>query len=186
MKKLFEYIEEAEKEYTFRIKFAVPVDADMQDKMESLLAKFDVKKVGTVKKTILQGRALDFADIGPTEVYMVDVVLGLPAARESIRDVLANGLKITMNKVIVRTPEEPLETDREEKELSGKAVLGTDYEKTEDGKKYYGDEYNQELVKKNKSEFKYEIAGGKPKADAGPVYGSKNMSPLGNKSRPKL
>ena len=187
MKTLFEYVQEAEKEYKFRIRFASPISAEMQDKMELLLAKFDVKKVSNAKKTIIQGRPLDFADIGPTEVFIVDTVLGLPATREAIRQVLSDGLKLSINRISVRTEEEPLETDREEKAPSGKAVLGTDYEKTEAGDKYYGDKYNEALVKNHKSEFKYEIAGDKPKADAGPVYdANKSMSPLGTKARPKL
>lgn len=186
MKTLFEYVEEAEKEYNFRIKFAVPLDGTMHDKMEQLLGKFDVKKVGTVKKTILQGRPVDFADLGPSEIYIVDVVLGLPVNREAVRDVLANGLQIAISKIVVRTENEPLETDREEKEPSGKALLTSEYEKTEDGKKYYGDEYNQNLVKGHKSEFTYEVAGGLPKADPGPVYDTSAKSPLGNKARTKL
>lgn len=187
MKKLFEYIEAAAKDYDYRIKFAVPVDSDMQDKMEQILAKFDVKKVGTVKKTILQGKAMDFADIGPTEVYIVDVVLGLPTSRESIRNVLANGLRLTMNKIIVRTPNEPLETDREVLEPSKDPLLTSEYEKTEAADKFYGDKYNQELLKKHKSEFTYEVAGAKPKADPGPDYSAtEKMSPLGNRTRPKL
>lgn len=187
MKTLFEYVQEAEKEYKFRIRFAVPISSEMQDKIESLMAKFDVKKVSDAKKTIIQGRPLDFAAIGPTEVFIVDTVLGLPATREAIRQVLSDGLRMSIDRISVRTPEEPMETDREEKEPSGKAVLGTDYEKTEPGDKYYGDKYNQELVKNHKSEFKYEIAGGKPKADAGPLYDSaKSPSPMANKARPKL
>lgn len=186
MKTLFEYVEQAEKDYTFRVKFAVSVDGDMIDKMEQVLSKFDVKKVGTVKKTILQGRPLDFVDIGPTEVYIVDVVLGMPATKEALRDLIANALRLSMNKVVVRTENDPLDLDREEKEPSDKPLLTSEYEKTEAGDKYYGDKYNQDLVKKHKSEFTYEVAGGKPKADPGPVYDTKAMSPLGNRARPKL
>jgi hypothetical protein len=187
MKTLFEYVEQAEKDYTFRVKFAVPVDSNMIDKMEQVLTKFDVKKVGSVKKTILQGRPLDFVDIGPTEVYIVDVILSLPATKEAVRDLIVNGLKLSMNKVVVRTEHDPLDADREEQEPSKKPLLTSEYEKVDAGDKYYGDKYNQNLVKNHKSEFTYEIAGGKPKADSGPDYGdSKKMSPLGNRARPKL
>ena len=57
MKTLLEYIQEQQKEYKFRLKFAVPVSSEMHDKLESALAKFEVKKVGKPKKTILQGLA---------------------------------------------------------------------------------------------------------------------------------
>lgn len=186
MKTLFEYVEEADKEYNFRVRFAVPVSTEMHSKMETVLSKFDVKKVGTLKKTIIQGRAFDFPELGPTEIFMADIVTSLPATREAIRQALSDGLRVAISKISVRTPDEPLETDREEKEESKKVLLDSDYEKTEPGTKYYGDKYNQDMVKNHKSEFKYEVAGGLPKADPGPVYDNgKSSSPLSSTSRAK-
>jgi hypothetical protein len=184
MKNLFEYVNEVKKEYQWKLKFIVPVTAEMVDKIESLLAKFDVKKVSQPKKTILQGRPLDFADAGPSEVYMMDVVCEMPGTREAIREVLASGLKLNLSQVVVRSPNEPLETDREQAEPKddAKPLLGSDYEKTEDPKKVYGDEYNQKMVKDYKSPFSFEVAGKeKTTKDPGPAYTSGNFSPLGSK-----
>jgi len=188
MKNLFEYIQEVDKEYNWRIKFAVPVTAEMLDKVEELLARFGVKKVGPVKKTIMQARPLDFADIGPCEIYITDVVCQLPATREAVRERIARGLGITNDVVIVRSPDEPLELEHEgkepESEKKEEPLLTSDYPKTEEPTKFYGDVYNQDLVKKSKGPFKYEVAGKEPTAkDAGPVYGTKDKdSPMGNKA----
>ena len=188
MKNLFEYIQESDKEYKWRIKFAIPVDSDMLDRVEKLLAKFDVKKVSPIKKTILQGRPLDFVDIGPSEIYMTDVVCGLPCTREAVRETLAHGLEINISKLVVRGEHEPLETDREvgEPDDKKKPLLGSDYEKTPDPKLVYGDEYNQKLVKDNLGRFKFDIAGKEPTTkDKGPVYGTgKSDSPLANTKSP--
>lgn len=184
MKNLFEYVEEAKKEYRWRLKFVVPVSSEMLNKIESLLAKFDVKSVGEPKKTILQGRPLDFAEYGPSEIYMVDAVCEMPATREAIREVLASGLKINLSQVVVRNPDEPLETDRvvAEPDSDTKPLLGSDYEKTPDPKEVFGDEYNQKMVKDHKSPFSFEVAGKEKTAkDSGPVYTSGNFSPLGSK-----
>lgn len=178
MKKLFEYLQEVDKEYSWRLKFAKPVSDDDMAKIESLLARYDVKKVSEAKKTIIQGRAMDFADLGPTEVYMVDAVCGLPATREAIREVLAKGLGIPMNLIVVRTEDEPLETDRAEKEVSKEPLLTSDYEKTEQAK-VYGSEYNQKLVDDNKGTFTYEVAGKEKTTKSSPVYDEgKSPSPL--------
>lgn len=188
MKNLFEYVEEVKKEYRWRLKFALPVTAEMVDKIESLLAKYDVKSVGQPKKTILQGRPMDFADFGPSEIYMMDVVCEMPATREALREVLASGLKINLSQVVVRNPDEPLETDRDDKKLDpeAKPLLGSDYEKSEDPKKFYGDEYNQKMLKAHKSPFSFEVAGKEKTAkNTGPEYESGNFSPLGGKKTKK-
>ena len=188
MKNLFEYVQEAKKEYKWRVKFAVPVSSDMTDKMEGLLTRFDVKSVSQPKKTIIQGRPLDFADAGPSEIYIVDLVCEMPTTREAVRELLASGLKIHMSQIVVRDPSEPLETDREEKEKdeNAKTLLGSDYEKTEPGSKYYGDDYNRKLVKDHKSPFKFEVAGKeKTVKNSGPEYTSGNSSPIGSVKRKK-
>lgn len=186
MKNLFEYIQEANKEYKWRVKFAVPVDGEMLDKAERLLAKFDVKKVSPIKKTILQGRPLDFVDAGPSEIYITDVVCGLPCNREAIRELLSNGLNVHVSKIVVRSEHEPLETDREVGEPvdKDKPLLGSDYDKTPDPALVYGDKYNQKLVQDNLGRFKFEVAGKESTTkDKGPVYGADTShSPFANKT----
>ena len=187
MKKLFEYIQESEKEYKWRVKFAVMVTPEMLDKVEKILAKFDVKKVSPIKKTILQGRALDFPELGPTEIYMTDVVCNLPCTRESVREVLSRGLQLPNSMIVVRSEHEPLETDREPQEPMNKdkPLLGTDYPASPDSKDVYGTEYNKALVKKSQSKFKFEVAGGSIAEKSGPDYGEhKSDSPLANKMSP--
>ena len=128
MKTLLEYIEAQQKEYKFRLKFATPVDSDMHKKLESALAKFEATKVSKPKKTIIQGRQLDFPDAGPGESYIVDAVFAYPTTREAVRDTAATALRISPSLLVVRSSEEPLETDRELTQPTGKALLTAEYE----------------------------------------------------------
>lgn len=181
MKTLLEYLEAQKKEYKFRLKFAVEVTSEMQDKLEAALGKFEVKKVGNPKKTIIQGRQLDFPDAGPGETYIVDVVCEYPATREAIRDTVANALRINQGKLVVRTEDEPLETSREtESEPSGEALLTKEYEKTK-----APDVHSNKALKKahdehESKEFEY-AAKSDVKADPGPEFESPaSKSPIGS------
>jgi len=178
MKTLLEYLEAQKKEFKFRLKFAVPITPDMHDKLEVALSKFEVKKVGKAKKTIIQGRQLDFPDQGPGEGYIIDVVCEYPATREIIRDTVASALRLHASQVVVRTEDEPLETDRTVTQPSGEALLTQEYEKTEKV------DANADLVaahKEHKSK-KFDFAAkSEVKASSGPDFTSvKSASPMGS------
>lgn len=180
MKTLLEYLEMQQREYKFRLKFAVPVTPEMHDKLEAALGKFEVKKVSNPKKTIIQGRQLDFPNAGPGESYIVDVVCEYPATREAIHDTAARALQISMNQLVVRTEDEPLETDRETKEPSGEALLTKEYEKTKTPD-VHSNKALEKAHKEHKSqEFEY-AAKSETKADPGPDFSSdKTLSPVGS------
>ena len=181
MKTLLEYLEMQQKEYKFRLKFAVPVTSEMQDKLEAALGKFEVKKVGNPKKTIIQGRQLDFPDYGPGETYIVDVVCEYPATREVIRGTVANALRVSPGAVVVRTDEEPLEQDRQtESEPSGEALLTKEYEKTKAPDVHSNKALEKAHKEHTSQEFEY-AAKSDVKADPGPEFSSdKALSPVGS------
>lgn len=181
MKTLLEYLEAQKTEYKFRLKFAVEVTSDMQDKLEAALGKFEVKKVGNPKKTIISGRQLDFPNEGPGETYIVDLVCEYPATRETIRDTVAQALRISPSKIVVRTDAEPLEQDRAvESEPSGEALLTKEYEKTKTP-----DVHSNKALKKahgehKSKEFEY-AAKSDTKANPGPEFESpSSASPVGS------
>ena len=180
MKTLLEYLEMQQKEYKFRLKFAVPVTSEMHDKLEAALGKFEVKKVSNPKKTIIQGRQLDFPDAGPGESYIVDIVCEYPATREAIRDTVARALQITMNQLVVRTEDEPLETDRTVSEPSGEALLTKEYEKTKAPDVHSNKALEKAHDEHESKEFEY-AAKSETKADPGPEFESpKTLSPVGS------
>jgi len=178
MKTLLEYLEAQKKEFKFRLKFAVTITPDMHDKLEVALSKFEVKKVGKAKKTIIQGRQLDFPDQGPGEAYIIDVVCEYPATREAIRDTVVSALRLHASQVVVRTEDEPLETGRTVEQPSGKALLDQEYEKTEkvDANADLSAAHKEHKSKKFDFAAKSEV-----KANPGPEFTSaKSTSPLGS------
>jgi hypothetical protein len=186
MKTLLEYLQQQKKQYKFRLKFSVPVTDEMVEKLETSLAKFEVLKVSNPKKTIIQGRPKDFVAAAPGEIYIVDAEFEYPATREAIADAVVNGLRIHASQIVVRTEDEPLETDREESEKSGKALLASEYEKFSNGELHSNDTLEKQHKEHESQEFEY-AADSDVKPDAGPDFGTTDSakSPMGSTKNKK-
>jgi hypothetical protein len=166
MQKSFKhYLEESVKEYHYRIKTVVPLDEESMDNLEYALTKYNLIDISDVTKTIMQKHPLDFYDVDNAEVYIVDVVTGLPASAYVLQQELRIALRIPEKYIVVRTDNDPIERqgqhlankqemedEADEKGWERESLLNVDsvypeHEHEEDGSNYYGDEYNQKLNK---------------------------------------
>ena len=78
MKTFKEYLAEAVKEYTFKVKIAGVLEDSHLNAMELALAPYSVVKIGRNKKTIMQEHPLDFpANVTNTEVTIIEVTTKL-------------------------------------------------------------------------------------------------------------
>jgi len=160
---LKQYIAESSRTYNYRIKTLVPLDDDAMDKIERSLAKYKPLDVARPKKTMLQSHPMDFDTIENVEVYLVDIVTGLPASSYVLQQELRNALNCAEKFIVVRAPNEPVETqgqwiaaEREmdaearEQDMQRKALLGTaayeENEQLEGGENFYGALYNTKLL----------------------------------------
>lgn len=161
MKKFSTILKESKKEYHFRVKFVADVE-DQIDKIEKVFQKYDLIDISKPKKTILQNHPLDFVALDNAEIFIVDVVTGLPASSYVVHIELAGRLGLPEKFIVVRGDNDPLEieTDRinakreiEQKiksgELERKALLDTtdyyDYEKG-DYEPAFGNEFSQKFL----------------------------------------
>ena len=163
-KSLRVYLEEAEKEYHFRVKTILDI-GDKTDILERVLRKYDLKDMGQPRKTIVQEHPLDFQDISNAEVWIVDVVLGIPTSFYILEQELRRELGIPEKYIVVKTDNDPLEIETqrinaaneaekeaEEKGLQKKSLLSvmSEYPEYEESKKsgeeLYGDEYNKSFL----------------------------------------
>jgi hypothetical protein len=91
---------------------------------------------------------------------------------------VASALRLHVSQVVVRTEDEPLETDRTVTQPSGKALLDQEYEKTEkvDANANLAAAHKEHKSKKFDFAAKSEV-----KASSGPDFASvKSSSPLGS------
>ena len=112
----------------------------------------------------MQKHPLDFVGIENAEVWIVDLVVGLPISAYVLRQELKLALNISENFIIVRNPNDPLEVENQrldakdeiddmadKKNLQPGSRLSTDsnYDLDERGdleEPIYGDEYNSKFL----------------------------------------
>jgi hypothetical protein len=150
MKSFKEHLAESKKTYTFRAKVAGDFSKDQENAMESLLSKWQIgsfKKTGT---TPVQDVPLDFPKIKNAEVSIYEFTLAYPTTQFELSEYLSNELKITKDRFVVRSPNEPTEDYQQVIERREGALLNNDtYEETVkvNSEDFYGDKYNSGFVK---------------------------------------
>lgn len=164
MKTYLEHLMESDREYHYRIKTIEPLEDYLVEKLERVLIKYDLRSLVGPTKTIIQEHPLDFYDISNAEVYIVDVVLGIPQSSYILQQEIRSNLHIPEKYIVVRAANEPLEVetqrqimnkkikdDAKEKGLTRGSLLSTDEDYAEadhsiSGDTFYGDEYNSEFL----------------------------------------
>jgi hypothetical protein len=110
---LQKYIEDAAKQYSFRLKAVVPIDDTAMDRIEMVLAKYDLLTISKPYKTIVQRAPLDFPQLRAAEVYILDLTLGLPVAPHILKNDIRDVLNAPEDSIVLRTRSEPGEIESE-------------------------------------------------------------------------
>ena len=164
MKTFKEFLAESNKVFNYRIKTLTPITQIHRDSLERLLDKY--KPVSFVEqKTMLQKSPMDFANVVESgEVYIIDVALQIPVSAYLLRQEIRNSWGVQEDYVLVKAENDvqdvydqqldlkaEIDAEAEEKGLKPTSKLGTssfypEYEWTPDGKKFYGNEHNQQFL----------------------------------------
>lgn len=151
MKKLNQYLTETKKVYPFRLKFAINIDNNALEQLESILQKYDVVSVSKATKTILQKHPLDFATIPPCEIFIVDVVLDYPVTAHDLSQYIQSYFGVSAKHLVVRDPNHPEEVHNDEcqnekdTDKDAESLLDSEY-KVESNEPSYGDAYNEAML----------------------------------------
>lgn len=163
MKSLKHYLTESEKSYDFRIRSIVEMSNDQMDKLETFLDKYSVERVKAPRKTIMQRAPRGFGDIGPAEVYIIDITTKLPVSPAVLHEEISRKLGVGLGSIRVHSMLEDQEMWDDEYESGyekGKSVLSDaeymDAEKV-DHSENFGNEFVEKFVKNQpKSELNKE------------------------------
>ena len=135
MKTFKEYLAEAVKEYTFKVKIAGILEDSHLDAMELALAPYNVVKVGSPKKTIMQEHPLDFpANVTNTEVTIIEVTTAMPVSYQTLARHLSDHMGLPFESVVVRHDGDPLQAEQdklnsEKTDDAYEPIMGQDYKK---------------------------------------------------------
>jgi hypothetical protein len=150
MRSFKEYLSESKKTYTFRVKVAGGFSKEQETALESLLSRYQLssfKKTGT---TPIQELPLDFPKLRNTEVNIYEVVLDYPATQFELTEYISGSLAITKENIVVRSPNEPIETYQLPiVRREGALLTDGEYKEAENANfdDFYGDKYNTGFVK---------------------------------------
>lgn len=136
MKNFLQHLTEVQKTYEFRIKVANIDPTESMDRLETALDAYGLESISKPKRLPIASEVLDFMNLGPTEVYLVDTVLTYPVNDEQLRQLVSERWGVPLANIVVVPKNHPEELWRNnEGELrqykQGEAVLDKPFEKTE-------------------------------------------------------
>ena len=114
MKTFAQILQESKKTYSFNIGIAGELAEGIEDRLESVLKKFNVLSFTKGKKTPIQKRPLDFPQLENTEVTVFETSVEYPTTTQVLQNYLGNCCNIPQSHIIVRNPGDPREAYQEE------------------------------------------------------------------------
>ena len=116
-----DYLTESAKSYDYKIKVAGQLADDFASKLESALAKFEVAKMSTGKKTPIMTLPLDFPALSNEQVTIFDVTTNYPASQRVMHEYLSDILRVPATHIVVRKPGEPTEEYQDNMQVAQKS-----------------------------------------------------------------
>jgi hypothetical protein len=117
MKSFKTYLEEAQKQYDFRIKMVTPPTQLHMEEIERLLRRYHLISVGTPVKIDPKKDAMEFRDIENADVYYIDVVIGIPFSAYILQQELRAAMNIPEKFLVVRSDNEPIEVESQKMQI---------------------------------------------------------------------
>jgi len=150
MKSFKDYLTESKKIYEFKVKIAGDCPKDCSAQLKAALAQFHVSSVSAGKSTPIQERQSEFPEHKNVGMTIFDVCTDYPATSLQLQDMVAAHLGVAHANVKVKSvaEEREHEINHAHDQRSGQALVGTDYEPSD----------NQDLVgEKHKMNFLKEL-----------------------------
>lgn len=143
MKSFKEYLTESKKVFEFKVKVAGSCPKDCAKLIKGALSEFKVESCSSGKSTPIQETQVDFPAHKNVGVTVFDVAVCYPANSVQVRSLIAEATGLSADCIKVRTLGEEAETElnHAHDSLSGEALLGKDYEASN----------NQDLVGEKKT-----------------------------------
>lgn len=132
MKSFKEYLTESKKVYEFKVKIAGECPKGCAAIIKQALAKYNVTSCSAGKSAPIQEQYEEFPGLTNIELTIFDVVTDYPVNSLQVRSAISEAANISASNIIVRTAGEQAEHEinHAHDDKTGEALLGTDYEKS--------------------------------------------------------
>ncbi len=166
MKRFSEYLAESTRNYSYIVKLAFKPTEEMMNKIEQVLAKYDLVSITNVKSLPIKKMDQDFPNIKNPETYSFNIEVSYPAPAHFIKHTISSlGLAMEEVCVLSGSPDGSLyfpnsqpshsesmnkEEEDIEKNTSETPLLQKNYDPQDNAVisgENYGDSYNDKLVK---------------------------------------
>jgi hypothetical protein len=149
-KSLKDYLILTKKHYPFVLKLAFEPSKDEIEKVKKMLEKYSLVSFSKPIKTIIRSSVPEFPTLSNIETYVYDFVVDYPVLDVFLQNEIAVLLKISPQRVYVGKES----TIRQEHEDQlNKKVEEEDNESPAVSTDYYGDKYNELMVKTLKNDL---------------------------------
>ncbi len=184
MKAFEQYLAEAQKEYSFRLRCACDLTEEHMDKIENRLKKYEAFSVSTPKKTMFQSSPPGFSHLSGGEIHIVDFKTRQPVAPHVLQQDITECCDISESLVRVRNAgdldmeETPEATDNTSEK--SEAILEQPYDDTNNEHMYGPKLIGNLLGDLAKVARKNEFAASVPAAKAVETINDSSKSPIGS------
>ena len=184
MKAFEQYLAEAQKEYSFRLRCACDLTEEHMDKIENRLKKYEAFSVSAPKKTMFQASPPGFSHLSGGEIHMVDFKTRQPVAPHVLQQEIVECCDISESLVRVKNAGElDLEETPEASDNttdSSEAILEQPYEEVNNEHMYGPKLIGNLLGELGKVARKNEFAGSVPAAKGVETVDDSAKSPIGS------
>jgi hypothetical protein len=148
MKSYKEYLTESKKVYEFKVKIAGDCAKDCVEQIKKALSQFHVETCSTGRSTPIQENLAEFPEHKHTSMTVFDVCTSYPANSLQVRTAVASQLGKAESMVKVRNmlEEQEIEINHQHDEKTGKHVIGTDYDAS-NNQSTVGEQHKENFLK---------------------------------------
>jgi len=135
-------MQENRKLYEFKIRLAFECDDRLYKRIESALDAYQLESITKPKSLPIQEDAVNFPQLGPVEINVIEATLGYPAIPEMVHALLIERVGLESSQFVVHTMAQ--DADRTPQigiYEKGEALLNTELEDTQLDEDVYGNEY---------------------------------------------
>lgn len=158
MKSFHHYLTESVKQYEYRIKIAGELDPAMLEELEKMMAKYDIVKMSSPKKTPVMTSPAGFPELKNEEVHIIDVIFNYPPVETEVVQMWKRlGGNPNYIRLMTKSYDDSVSAECDSKEES--PVLEKDYPEST-----AAPASPEDAIQNSAKGAKFEIAGGKTAA----------------------